>query len=107
MRFLLTTYQLHDKINLVMKYAKTSQKAEQYSNLSRYASRNKSATDFEDNEDYAKFIQIIRDCKSLSGFQLFAYCLMENHKKEIETQNKKRRQERYKQEQREQFGRWK
>lgn len=34
---------------------------------------------FEDNEDYAKFIQVIRDCKSLSGFQLFAYCLMGNH----------------------------
>ena len=34
---------------------------------------------FEDTEDYDKFIQILQECKAISGFQLFAYCLMGNH----------------------------
>jgi len=34
---------------------------------------------FEEPEDYEKFIQIIRDCKAISKFKLFAYCLMGNH----------------------------
>lgn len=33
----------------------------------------------EDKEDYAKFIWILTDCKSISGFKLYAYCLMGNH----------------------------
>ena len=34
---------------------------------------------FEDEEDCEKFIQILRECKAVSGFKLFAYCLMGNH----------------------------
>ena len=34
---------------------------------------------FEEAEDYEKFIQIIADCKTISGYKLFAYCLMGNH----------------------------
>lgn len=34
---------------------------------------------FEDNEDFEKFIQILKDCKAISGFKIFAYCLMGNH----------------------------
>lgn len=34
---------------------------------------------FEDAEDCDKFIQILQECKAISGFKLFAYCLMGNH----------------------------
>lgn len=34
---------------------------------------------FEDAEDCDKFIQILQECKTISGFKLFAYCLMGNH----------------------------
>ena len=34
---------------------------------------------FEDSEDCDKFIQILQECKAVSGFKLFAYCLMGNH----------------------------
>lgn len=34
---------------------------------------------FKDNDDYEKFIQILKDCKAISEFKLFAYCLMGNH----------------------------
>lgn len=34
---------------------------------------------FEDEEDYEKYLQILRECKAVSGFKLFAYCLMGNH----------------------------
>jgi len=34
---------------------------------------------FEDDEDYEKFIQTLSDCKQLSGFELYGYCLMGNH----------------------------
>lgn len=34
---------------------------------------------FEDNEDYDKFLQVIKDCKAICEFKLFAYCLMGNH----------------------------
>jgi len=36
-------------------------------------------TIFEDNEDNEKFLQTIRECKELSGFELYGYCLMGNH----------------------------
>lgn len=36
-------------------------------------------TIFEDDEDYTKFLQILSDCKAISEFKLFAYCLMSNH----------------------------
>ena len=36
-------------------------------------------TIFEDREDHEKFLEIIRDCKVLSEFELFGYCLMGNH----------------------------
>ena len=34
---------------------------------------------FEDNEDFEKFLQILKDCKAVSEYKLFAYCLMGNH----------------------------
>lgn len=34
---------------------------------------------FEDEEDCEKFIQVLKECKAISGFKLFAYCLMGNH----------------------------
>ncbi len=34
---------------------------------------------FEDREDFDKFIQVLKDCKAISEFKLFAYCLMGNH----------------------------
>ena len=34
---------------------------------------------FEDEEDNRKFIEVLKDCKAVSGYKLFAYCLMGNH----------------------------
>ena len=34
---------------------------------------------FKDDEDYNKFLEILKDCKEASGFELYAYCLMGNH----------------------------
>lgn len=34
---------------------------------------------FEDAEDCEKFIQVIKDCKAISEFEIYAYCLMGNH----------------------------
>ena len=34
---------------------------------------------FEDEEDFQKFISVLKECKAISGFKLFAYCLMGNH----------------------------
>lgn len=34
---------------------------------------------FEDEQDRAKFLQILRECKHISEFKLYAYCLMGNH----------------------------
>ena len=34
---------------------------------------------FEDSEDYDKFLDILKDCKAICEFKLFAYCLMGNH----------------------------
>ena len=34
---------------------------------------------FEDGEDCDKFLQVLKDCKAISEFKLFAYCLMGNH----------------------------
>ncbi len=34
---------------------------------------------FEDTEDYEKFLQVLKDYKAISGYKLFAYCLMGNH----------------------------
>ncbi len=31
---------------------------------------------FEDSKDCDKFLQILKDCKAISGYKLFAYCLM-------------------------------
>lgn len=36
-------------------------------------------TIFEDEEDYDKFIQTLRRYKDISGYKLYAYCLMDNH----------------------------
>lgn len=34
---------------------------------------------FEDSEDYVKFLQVLKDCKAISEFEIYAYCLMGNH----------------------------
>ena len=34
---------------------------------------------FEDDEDNEKLLDVLGECKILSGFELFAYCLMGNH----------------------------
>ena len=34
---------------------------------------------FEDEEDFQKFIQVLKECKAVSEYKLFAYCLMGNH----------------------------
>ena len=34
---------------------------------------------FEDHEDYDKFLTILKECKAICEFKLFAYCLMGNH----------------------------
>ena len=34
---------------------------------------------FEDDEDNEKFLQTIKDCKDVSEFELYGYCLMGNH----------------------------
>lgn len=34
---------------------------------------------FEDREDYEKFLSVLKDVKLISGFKLYAYCLMGNH----------------------------
>ena len=34
---------------------------------------------FEDKEDFDKYIDVLKDCKAVSGFELYAYCLMGNH----------------------------
>ena len=34
---------------------------------------------FADSEDYEKFLEILKDCKAISEFEIFAYCLMSNH----------------------------
>ena len=34
---------------------------------------------FEDEQDNLKFIDILRDYKTISGYKVFAYCLMGNH----------------------------
>ena len=34
---------------------------------------------FEDNEDYFKFVETLENYKAVSGYKVFAYCLMSNH----------------------------
>ena len=34
---------------------------------------------FEDEEDYLRFLSVLRECKEVSEYKLFAYCLMGNH----------------------------
>lgn len=34
---------------------------------------------FKDEEDQVKFVQVLKECKEISGYKLFAYCLMGNH----------------------------
>ncbi len=36
-------------------------------------------TIFEDEEDYIKFLETIKNYKAISGFKVYAYCLMSNH----------------------------
>ena len=34
---------------------------------------------FEDEEDYLRFLSVVRECKEVSEYKLYAYCLMGNH----------------------------
>ncbi len=34
---------------------------------------------FEEDEDCLKFLELLKECKAVSGFYLYAYCLMSNH----------------------------
>lgn len=34
---------------------------------------------FDDDEDYERFLQIVKDVKEICGFKLYSYCLMGNH----------------------------
>ena len=34
---------------------------------------------FEEQEDCNKFLQVLKDCKAVSEFQVLSYCLMGNH----------------------------
>ena len=34
---------------------------------------------FEDEEDNQKFLEVVKDCKEISCFKIYAYCLMGNH----------------------------
>ncbi len=34
---------------------------------------------FEDDEDYIKYLDVLRECKEISGYKLYGYCLMGNH----------------------------
>lgn len=34
---------------------------------------------FEDKQDYQKFIDVLKQTKEVSGFELYSYCLMSNH----------------------------
>lgn len=34
---------------------------------------------FEEAEDYDKFLDILKECKTICGYQIYAYCLMGNH----------------------------
>ena len=34
---------------------------------------------FEDDEDCFKFVETLKNYKEVSGYKLFAYCLMSNH----------------------------
>lgn len=43
---------------------------------------------FEDSEDCEKFLQILKDCKVVSEYKLFAYCLMGNHMHLLVQENK-------------------
>ena len=34
---------------------------------------------FEDEQDNEKFLEILEECRAISGYKIFAYCLMGNH----------------------------
>ena len=34
---------------------------------------------FQEEEDYKKFIEIVKECKETKLFNIYAYCLMGNH----------------------------
>lgn len=45
---------------------------------------------FEVEEDFQKFISVLKDCKAISEFKLFAYCHRGNHIHLLSNQKKKR-----------------
>ena len=65
--------------NRVMLYAKKSTKAIRNRHLSCNASWDRPPADFEDSEDYIRFLDIVEECREVCNFQLYAYCLMGNH----------------------------
>ena len=34
---------------------------------------------FNEDEDFQRFLETLKDCKAISGYEVFAYCLMNNH----------------------------
>ena len=34
---------------------------------------------FEETADYRKLVKVLADCKAIANFEMFAYCLMQNH----------------------------
>jgi len=34
---------------------------------------------FNEDEDFQRFLETLKDCKAISGYKVFAYCLMNNH----------------------------
>lgn len=44
---------------------------------------------FEEKEDYEKYIQILKDCKVISEFTLYAYCLMWTIVNKVDKKNRK------------------
>ena len=48
-------------------------------NLSYYPKGSKQAGNFEDEEDASKFLQTLERFKAVSGYEIYAYCLMGNH----------------------------
>jgi len=63
-------------IILAMKDAEISGKEKLKRNISYNVARNKSTQIFEDGVDCEKFIQVIVDYKAISGYKIFAYCLL-------------------------------
>ena len=77
--FVLTKYGIFDIIIMVMQMARTArEKSERgiYHIMLRGIDRQ---LIFLDDEDNSHFVEVLSQCREMSGFRLFAYCLMGNH----------------------------